>query len=138
MIPVLAILTNLYREYNTDASPYGVSRQYSNKKKQTKTTIKLYPILHDHYTWQINDISRLNGKYSANFKLVNTADYTYFGYLQPHSYWKSLENPPKLKVIFQIVCMLLRLQDCVTFILKYIKFIMFIVLLMTPHEMHWT
>ena len=34
-------------------------------KKNTKTTIKLYPTLHDHYSRQFSDIPRPNLNFSA-------------------------------------------------------------------------
>ena len=44
--------------------------------KKINVTIKLYPILHDHYSRQINNIPRPNWNFSAQFMLVNAADYT--------------------------------------------------------------
>ena len=37
----------------------------------------LYPIFHDHYPQQINDIPRPNWNFSAQLKLMSTVDYTY-------------------------------------------------------------
>ena len=57
-------------------------------KELTKTTIKLYPILHDHHPPQINEFTLYN-KHKAIVNLLNN---------------------PKLKVILQIERMALRLQ----------------------------
>ena len=65
------ISTNLYIEYSLHRRhPYGLSRQYFYKEKKRKTTI-------NHYPRQISDDLRPNKNFSAKFKLVNTADYTY-------------------------------------------------------------
>ena len=53
-------------------------------------TIKMCPVLHDHYPQQISDIPNPNGNFLAQFKLVNTAEYTY---LQENLHYTTTTEP---------------------------------------------
>ena len=82
----------MYRVQFIRHSIWGISTILLQKyfyKKLVKTAIKLYPILHDHYPDRFNDISRPNGNFSAQFKLLNTTDYTY---LQENLHYTSTTN----------------------------------------------
>ena len=69
------------------------------KRKKTKAIIKLHDFLHDYYLQQINAIPRRKGNFSAWFKLVNKADYTYFQekftLSNDHRQFKNLLSNPK-------------------------------------------